>query len=198
MSSVTMSPSKTATKKAVLLHGTDGTPDANWFPWLKAKLEAAGYEVWVPQLPDCHEPNRDTYGDFLFGNGYDFTDSLLIGHSSGAVEVLNLLMDKRCPHIKMGVMVGAWAGGIPNGYPSDCTQFARLFPRWGFKWRHIRANADKLAFLHGGDDPYCPVEQAVTLATKLKAPIQLVPNGGHLGKGFSELPQVWQIIEPNL
>jgi hypothetical protein len=81
MSSVTMSPSKTATKKAVLLHGTDGTPDANWFPWLKAKLEAAGYEVWVPQLPDCHEPNRDTYGDFLFGNGYDFTDSLLIGQA---------------------------------------------------------------------------------------------------------------------
>jgi predicted alpha/beta hydrolase family esterase len=154
--------------------------------------------VWAPQLPDCHEPNRDTYGDFLFGSGWDFTDNIVIGHSSGAVEVLNLLMDNRCPHIKMSVMLGAWAGGIPNNYPPDTTVFAHLFPRWGFKWRRIRGKADKLAFLHGSDDPYCPVEQAVTLATKLKAPIMIIPGGQHLSAGFTELPQLWEVLEPNL
>ena len=185
-------------KKAVLLHGTDGTPDGIWFPWLRANLEAAGYEVWAPQLPDCHEPNRDTYSDFLFSSGWDFTDNIVVGHSSGAVEVLNLLMDSRCPKVKVAVIVGAWAGGIPTGYPPDSTQFAHLFPRWGFKWRRIRANAQHIALLHGSDDPYCPVEQGVTIATKLQAPIMIVPNGGHLGKNFTELPQVWEIVTPYL
>jgi predicted alpha/beta hydrolase family esterase len=184
-------------KKVVILHGTHGNPESSWFPWLKAKLEAVGYEVWVPQLPDCDKPNRDTYADFLFGSGWDFTDNIVIGHSSGAVEVLNLLMDNRMPHIKLGVMLGAWSGGMPNGY-TDTSTFAHLFPRHGFKFRRIRAKADKLAFLHGNDDPYCPLEQAVTLATKLKAPIMIVPNGHHLGAQFTELPQLWQILEPNL
>jgi len=185
-------------KRAVLLHGTDGKPDSNWFPWLKAKLEAAGYQVWAPLLPANDKPNRDTYNDFLLGSGWDFTDNIVVGHSSGAVSILNLLMDKRCPPIRLGVMLGAWAGGIPNGYPPDTDKFAHLFPRHGFKFRRIRAKAGRLAFLHGSDDPHCPVEQAVTLATKLQAPIMIIPGGHHLGAKFTELPQVWQVLEPNL
>lgn len=184
-------------KRAVILHGTDGKPESNWFPWLNAKLEEQGYEVWVPQLPDCDKPNRDTYADFLFSSGWDFTDNIVVGHSSGAVEVLNLLMDTRLPHIRMGVMVSAWAGGLPKGFDDPAT-FAHLFPRHGFKYRRMREKADKLAFLHGSDDPYCPVEQAVTLATKLKAPLMLIPNGQHLGANLPEFPQLWQVIAPEL
>lgn len=114
-------------KRAVLIHGTDGNPENNWFPWVRAKLEAAGYEVWAPAMPENHTPNREVYGDFLFSSGWDFTDNLVIGHSSGAVEVLNLLMDPRCPNIKLGVMVGAWAGGKPGGYDTN-EQFKNLFP----------------------------------------------------------------------
>lgn len=183
-------------KKAVILHGTDASPEANWFPWLQKQFEQAGYEVWAPLLPDNHTPNRDTYNDYLFNSGWDFTDNVVVGHSSGAVSVLNLLMDKRCPHIRLGVMVGAWSGGSPEDM--DWEQFKHLFPRRGFKFRRIRANADKLAFLHGSDDPYCPVEQADFLASKLHAPLVLVPGGGHLGDAFPELPQVWDIIEPEL
>lgn len=184
-------------KRAVILHGTGATPDSNWFPWLKHKLEGQGYEVWVPQLPDCDKPNRDTYADFLFASGWDFTDNIVIGHSSGAVEVLNLLMDRRMPHIRLGVMVSAWLGGMPAGF-SDPEVFANLFPRHGFKWRRIRGKANHLAFLHGSNDPYCSVNQPVTMATKLKAPIMLVPDGGHLGTGLSDLPQLWAILESSL
>ncbi len=185
-------------KRAVFLHGTDGSPEGNWFPWLKAKLEAAGYEVWAPLLPGNDAPNRETYGDFLFGSGWDFTDNIVVGHSSGAVELLNLLMDKRCPRIKLAVVVSAWTGGIPHGYPADTHIFDHLFPPKGFKFRAIRAKADKIVFLHGSDDPYCPVDQGWDLASRLKAPITIVPNGHHLGAQFSELPPVWNAIEPSL
>jgi predicted alpha/beta hydrolase family esterase len=184
-------------KKAVILHGTGNTPGDNWFPWLKAKLEEQGYEVWVPQLPDSDKPDRDKYADFLFGSGWDFTGNIVIGHSSGAVEVLNLLMDKRMPHIRLGVMLSAWMSGLPKGF-DDPEQFAHLFPRYGFRFHRMRSKADYLAFLHGSDDPYCPLEQAVTLATKLKAPMMIVPNGHHLGKGFTELPQLWGVLQPYL
>jgi predicted alpha/beta hydrolase family esterase len=184
-------------KRAAILHGTGANPRANWFPWLKAKLEAVGYDVWVPQLPDCDKPNLQTYGNFLLGGEWDFSDTIVIGHSSGAVEVLNLLMDQRCPQIRFGVLVGAWANGMPNGY-TDETIFANTFPPTGFDFDLIKSKASRLGFLHGSDDPYCPIEQAEYLAKQLEASFTVIQDGHHLGAKFSELPELWQIIEPNL
>ena len=184
-------------RHAIILHGTDGSPKENWFPWLKTKLRAEGYEVWAPLLPENHAPNRKTYGDFLLDGQHDLTDSIIIGHSSGAVEVLNLLMDERCPRIKLAVVVSAWAGGKPDGYETN-EQFKNLFPSEGFDFAAIRQKADKIAFLHSSDDPYCPLSQAEYLAKQLEAPITAVPNGHHLGSRFTELPAVWSIIEPSL
>lgn len=163
--------------------------------WLKGKLEAIGYEVWVPELPENHTPSREVYGNFLFGQGWDFTDNLVVGHSSGAVEVLNLLMDERCPKVKMAVMVGAWAGGVPNGYPEDTKDFADLFPPEGFDFKLMKSKVEKIAFFHGDNDPYCPLEQAKYLAEKLDALLTIIPNGGHLGSVYVEFPQLWHVIK---
>ncbi|MEO6760829.1 MAG: alpha/beta hydrolase [Candidatus Saccharimonadales bacterium] len=177
-------------KQALILHGTDGKPDSNWFPWLKAELEECDYEVWVPLLPDNHAPNRQTYNDFLLNSGHDFTDNIVVGHSSGAVEVLNLLMDERCPKIGLGVMVSAWDHMLPDD--GDYKQFEKLFPESGFNFDTIRQKASKLAFLHSADDPHCPLEQAEYLAKNLNAPLTIIQNGDHLGDQFPQFPQLWR------
>lgn len=183
-------------KRAVILHGTDGTPESNWFPWLKGKLEAEGYQVWVPLLPENHTPNRETYNDFLLGKPWDFTGNIVIGHSSGAVEVLNLLMDWRCRKIKLGVLVSAWEKGTPIGMEDQ--QFADLFPPEGFDPERIKQNAKLLAFMHSDDDPYVPLEWVKPLVEKLGAPLTVIPNGHHLGSKYAELPELWKILEPVL
>lgn len=183
-------------KRAVILHGTDGKPEHNWFPWLKAKLEADGYEVWVPTLPNNHTPNRQVYNDFLFGESWDFADNIVIGHSSGAVSVLNLLMDERCPHIKVGVLVGAWARMEDTDL--DYEQFKDLFPSGGFDFDAIKSKASTLLYLHGNDDPYCPLDQAQWLAEQTASDIIVIPNGHHLGKKFPELPQLYDALKDRM
>lgn len=195
-------------KRAVILHGTDGTPGSNWFPWLKQKLVGQGIEVWIPELPNSHTPNRNIYNEFLFGSDWDLTDNIVIGHSSGAVSVLNLLMDERCPRIRLGVMVGAWATNDAElsevqvrayaqaGLTKE--QFKDTFPPEGFNFELIKSKADRLAFVHGDDDPYCPLDQAKWLADQLDAEITIVPNGHHLGARFTELTVLWNILSDEL
>lgn len=182
-------------KKAVILHGTDGSPEHNWFPWLKEWLEGRGYEVWVPSLPNNHTPNRHTYNDFLLNSNWDFTENLIIGHSSGAVSILNLLQDERCPHIKTAVLVGVWAH--MEGTDLDRDQFKDLFPESGFNLEIIKQKADKFLFIHGDDDPFCPLDQAQWLAKQLRSEIIVVPGGKHLSQafGFSKLPQLTGALE---
>ncbi|MEJ0073769.1 MAG: alpha/beta fold hydrolase [Candidatus Saccharibacteria bacterium] len=183
-------------KQAVLLHGTGGKPEGSWRPWLKAKLEAERYSVWVPELPDGENPKREVYNDFLLGSGRYFTDGIVVGHSSGAASVLNMLMDERCPKIKLGVMVSFWEYGVPPG--RDEEHVRNLFPPNGFDYELIKSKAAKLAFLQSDNDTVAPLEQIENLAHKLNASFTVVHNGDHLGSPRTELPELWQIIEPNL
>lgn len=183
-------------KKAVILHGTGGKPESNWFPWLKKELENKGYEVWVPFLPGNETPNRQVYNDFLLGEGWDFTDNLVIGHSSGSVSVLNLLEDPRCPKIYTGVIVGSWYD-TKNSPLTETDRFAKLFPPEGFNFELIKQKTNNLLFFHGDNDNHCPLEQAQYLAKQLDSEIIIIPNGGHLfaASGFTEFPQLLNTLE---
>ena len=35
----------------IILHGSFGSKDGNWFPWLKKQLEKKNYKVDLPQMP---------------------------------------------------------------------------------------------------------------------------------------------------
>lgn len=183
-------------KSAVLLHGTGGSPEGNWFPWLKKQLEDGGYEVWAPALPGNETPNRQTYNDFLFSSGWDFTDNIVIGHSSGAVSVLNLLLDKRCPHIKLGVPVGAWAHMRDSDLESP-DRFEALFPPDGFDFGRLKQQVDELVYIHGDNDALCPIDQARWLAEQTDSEFIVVPGGGHFrgSEGFMELPEIVQVLK---
>jgi predicted alpha/beta hydrolase family esterase len=183
-------------KRAVILHGTDGNPESNWFPWLRQKFESEGYQVWVPQLWEAHTPNREKW-DHQILSGRELTDCIVVGHSAGAVEVLNLLMNPRCPHIRLGVAVSAWPGGDPLSDEFEPGQFSGLFASNGFDIPAIKAKVDRLAFLHGAKDPYCPVEATRGLAKELDAPITIMSDAEHFS-GITELPELWQLIEPSL
>jgi predicted alpha/beta hydrolase family esterase len=180
-------------KRAVILHGTNASPDKNWFPWLKKFLEQHDYQVWVPELPHNDTPNRFTYNDFLLNSGWDFADNLVIGHSSGAVSVLNLISDERCPKIKTAVMVGVWTDNA--GTHLDPERFKDLFPENGFNPVLLKSKSDNMLFVHGELDPTCPLEQAVALAKSTSSEVIIVSGGNHLTADYPELPQLTSALE---
>lgn len=83
--------------KIAILHGTKGTPEANWFPWLASKLENLGHEVIVPRFPTPENQSLIVWRDvFVQSFGQLTKDTILIGHSIGAVFSLRLLEMSTC------------------------------------------------------------------------------------------------------
>lgn len=178
-------------KRAVILHGTNGSPEDCWLPWLKKSLEAKGYEVLCPLLPDNHTPNRHTYEVFLKNIGWDFTDNIIIGHSSGSTTALNLLMSDWFPKVKATVLVGTFLNerllkGVDWVVPD---QFKDLFLD-SYDPETLVRKSEKFYFVHGDNDPYCDINDAKELCTKVGGTFIEVQNGHHLSNssGFYELP----------
>lgn len=185
-------------KHAVFLHGTNGDPGDHWWPWLRGKFENSGYEVWAPKLPGCDRPNKRTYHDFLVGQDWDFRSNVLVGHSSGATTVLNLLADDSFPKVQVAILVASFLNEdltkTVDWYENG--QFDELFPVGGFEFEKLRIKADKFYFVHSQDDPYCSYEDALRACKLLGGEMITIPNGGHLSKSFGivELPQLVQTL----
>lgn len=78
-------------KRVFIIHGWDGHPDEQWFPWLKKELEQRGFEVYVPQMPKTEEPRIDIWVPYLRGLvGRPDQDTYFVGHSIGPQAILDI------------------------------------------------------------------------------------------------------------
>lgn len=188
-------------KKAVILHGTDGNPHNLWLPWLKLELENRGYEVFAPELPENHTPNKEVYDEFLRNSGWDFTDNIVIGHSSGATTVLNLLSADWFPKIRVAVLVGTFLNEkltkLVDWY--DPGQFDDLF-KDKYDPASLKQKADRFIFVHGDNDPYCDIEDAKKLCIGLDGEFVVIKNGHHLANssGIKEIPKLIEKLDSSL
>ena len=168
-------------KNAIILHGTMGSPDGNWFRWLEAELAEMGLDVWLPQLPNANQPSLRQEADYV-RNECPFVinaDTLVIGHSSGAILALILAQETETP---IGAVV-AVSVFHDNSLKWDANN--KLFDV-GFNWAAIKTGASKLLFVHSDNDPYVPLDQAKYVADNCDAKMVIVPGQGHFNLEKSE------------
>jgi predicted alpha/beta hydrolase family esterase len=177
-------------KNALILHGTSANPHSNWFDWLKTQLENNGYTVWVPHLPGADHPDMNKYREFIFSSDFDFnSETLIIGHSSGAVATLSIL--EALPDntvIDTAVMVGVYRPeqhGYSSKEPIDTSKVA--------------GKASRLVFVHSDNDPFCPLEGAEYFVDALNAELKVLPGNDHfsyeLNPKHNKLPELIDILQ---
>ncbi len=174
-------------KNAVIFHGTDGSSNSNWIPWLKEELEIIGYEVWAPDLPNSAAPNEDAYTRFVSQANFPFNDqTIMIGHSSGAVAILKLLP-------KIGVRVKACFLVAPFDDDLGWPNLKGLFMK-PFSFDKIRENGGGMYFFGSDNDPYVPLEQVDRTALQCAGTLLPMPGQGHFnleqGPEFKEFPKL--------
>lgn len=183
-------------KNALILHGTDGHSKENWFDWLKIELEKNGYKVWVPDLPGSSKPNIDKYNRFILTNkDWEFNEnSIIVGHSSGAVAILGLL-----EVLPEGVRIDTCylIGAFRNDLKWDALSDLFLKP---FDFEKIKTKARRFVFIHSDNDPYCPLDHAQFLSEKLGGELIVKPGQKHfsvgtMGESYKQFPELLSLIE---
>lgn len=181
-------------KNALILHGTNNDSQKNWFQWLSGELQKRGFKTWVPDLPGADCPNPKIYNEFLLNSQWDFnSESLIVGHSSGAVEILNLL--QHLPDnvsINTAILVGAFMDDLGAG------ELRHLFDE-EFNFEKLKTKAQRFIFIHSDNDPYCPLEHAEYLSEKLGAELIVLPGEAHFsistaGDKYKEFPLLIELI----
>lgn len=159
-------------KNAIIFHGTDANSQSNWFPWLKDELEILGYDVWVPDLPNSSAPSLMAYTRFVADKNFFFNEeTLLIGHSSGAVAILGLLP-------KIGTKVKACYLVAPFEDDLGRPNLRGLFEK-PFDFEKIRNNGGKMYFFGSDNDPYVPLTMVDHIALQCAGTLLPMPGQGH-------------------
>lgn len=181
-------------KTAIILHGTLGSPDSNWFKWLKKELEQSGLIVWLPQLPQAEQPSLRKWQRFI-KEQCPFPineETLIVGHSSGAILAL-VLAENNTEKIGAIVDVSVFYDNSLQWQPND-----KLFDVQ-FDWTAIRDGVIKLIFVHSDNDPYVPLFQAQFVATNTDAEILVIPGEGHFNlersEEYKQFPKLLEILK---
>tara|TARA_Y100000031_G_C8135755_1_gene345141 strand:+ start:67 stop:564 length:498 start_codon:yes stop_codon:yes gene_type:complete len=156
--------------KIFLIHGAGGSPESNWFPWLKENLD-----IIIPQMP---EEDLSLWLDEI--KKYDLEDSILIGHSLGVPFLLKVLENTK---IKAAFLVSGFVSKLNNEYDPLVKSFIEFF-----NFDKIKQNCPKFYIFHSEDDNLVSVDHAHELKDKLNGELILFKDRGHFNqKEFIEL-----------
>lgn len=176
------------------IHGVGGTPEENWFPWLKAELEKLGHKIITPQFPTPENQTLENWMKIYESYQKDFTEPpVLIGHSLGVPFILDILEKYQA---KAAYLVAGFVGKADNKFDPGMESFSQKL----FNWPTIKKNCQKFVVFHSNNDPYLKLEKGQEVAKLLGIPLTFVENAGHFNEtsGYTKFELLLSKIMDNL
>jgi len=175
--------------KVIVLHGTGSNPESYWHPYIKEKLEAKGYNVSIPVLPNAEEADIKKGLPFILENETFDEKTILIGHSSGCPLILSVLENINCT-IKQSILVS----GFVDTLNSKALQKS-------YNWGKIKSNCNDFVFINSDNDPWgCDDTQGRKMFDKLGGTLIIRQGEGHMGSNkfnqpYKEFPFLLSLIK---
>ncbi len=185
-----------------IIHGTGGTPEINWFPWLKKELEKSGCKVFVPIFPTPENQSLESWLKvFEKYKKYLGEESIIIGHSLGPAFLLSVLENLNKP-IRAAFFVSGFISFLNNPVSEGLNfdELNKTFVNKKFYWEKIRKNCKKFYVINSDDDPYVPLEKGRILAKTLGTELIVLKNAGHINQesGYTKFDLLLEMIKKEI
>ena len=167
-------------KNVIIFHGTGGTPNSFWHPYLKKELEKRGYDVWVPALPDTDTPDLANWIPEALKGTFS-TETILVGHSAGCPLILSIL--ERI-HIKISKAI------LVSGYARNLWEKADIkILQQSYDWEKIKSHVENIFFINSDNDPWgCTDVEGRYMFDHLGGTLIIKHGEGHMGSDFYKQP----------
>jgi len=186
-------------KKVYMIHGWEGNPENNWFPWLKSNLKDNGFEVFVPEMPETERPVESVWlrtMQKLVKNPYK--DTYLVGHSMGCQAILRYLESLEGDVVIGGaVLVAGWINDpMWEGRTEEETKVVHDWFDVPKDYEKIKKHCVKFVSIFSSDDPFILKTNWQEAEKILGAKVVIVPNKGHFDDtaGIKELPEALEAV----
>ncbi len=179
--------------KVIFIPGNGGcTTNDNWFPSIKRELEKHKFEVIASVFPDSDLARESYWIPFLRDKLNADQDSILIGHSSGAIAAMRYA--EQYP-ILGSVLVGAYYTDL--GMENE--KLSGYFNR-SFDWNKISQNQQWVSLFASEDDPWIPIDHPRHIHACLNCEYHEFKNQGHFGGDYfkSDFPELTLSVLNNM
>lgn len=177
----------------MIIPGNDHTLITNnWYQYVKKELINLGLEVIAENMPDPKLARKKIWLPFIKKKLEGDTQSILIGHSSGAVAILRFLEENKC---KLAIIVGSYYTDLDDELEKKSNYFD---DPW--QWKKIKNNAEKIVIFSSIDDPYIPISEPRFIKEKTGAEYHEYVDEGHFGSDMNkkEFPEIILVVKKTI
>lgn len=179
-------------EKYIIIHGSFGSKDGNWFPWLKEQLEIKGKQVLVPQMPvGVGNQNFENWSEVL--DKFDINENtIIVAHSIAPIFVCKYLINNK---IKVKKLV--FVCGFNNYLGIDDNFDSVNKPMYIDNYRDVKNYCNDITCFYSDNDPYIKFEVEKDFADTISNKQYVIKDGGHLNSesGYMKFESVLNVLE---
>lgn len=179
--------------KIILIPGNGGgTTNDHWFPYVRDELEYRGYRVVSKNFPDSMFSRSEYWLPFLKNELKASDNSILIGHSSGAVAAMRYAEENK--------VLGSILVAANHTHLNDPHEKLSGYFDQPWNWEKIRNNQEWIIQFASLDDPYIPIDEARHINRMLESEYYEYDNHGHFGDDIlkEDFPEIITILREKL
>lgn len=181
-------------KTVYIIHGWSGSKLLR--SWLKPELEARGYEVIMPVLPDMEHPKIENWLPFVQQTiKSPGADTIIVGHSMGGATLLRYL--EALPEsvvIGKAICVAPVINKITSLENDEERQIAEPWLTRPIDTEKVKRSAKDLVGFFSDDDPAIPLESEKFFREKYGRTIIEHGMRHYGGKGITSTPLLLEEI----
>ena len=166
-------------------NGGDGNTSYGWFPYLKNEFGKMGHEVISPIFPDGVLARSDYWLPFLSGLNPD-KNTILIGHSSGAVAIMRYTENNK---ILGSILVAPCYTDLNLESEKISGYYNKLW-----NWENIKNNQKWIIQFSSINDPFIPIAEAQFINQQLETKYFELNEGHFIKESFPELVEALKSI----
>lgn len=175
----------------IIIHGSFGSNEGNWFPWLKEQLENDNQKVDVPQMPvGVGNQNFESWSKVLDGLEVN-ENTTIIAHSIAPVFVCKYLIMNKI-NVKKLIFVCGF-----NNYLGIDSEFDSVNKSMFIdNYFDVKKYCNNIICFYSDNDPYVTFKVEKEFAVNVANEQYVIKSGGHINSesGYTKFEEILKEI----